>query len=178
MNEQLYACWKRILSYTKRNWNIDDYPLRFRHQEMPSQQYALGEAKEWFVQVINWWTLAGIGNTKEEARQDLINNYRNYLKEYTAPRPGVRVPVHYADTSRIDALEEIAVGFFEKILHINYYNCFISDQSSIFDFGKDEVETLRQINTIYKLGLPELGDGNIVRILELIRKNMRSSGNK
>ncbi|MDP3445374.1 MAG: hypothetical protein Q8T08_21155, partial [Ignavibacteria bacterium] len=84
------------------------------------------------------------------------------------------VPLQYADTTVIDNLENVAIDFFDKILGYNYYECFISDESSIIDFGQDEDEVLKKINLTYELQLTEIGDGNIVRILTLIdEKNKR-----
>ncbi len=170
MTGQLKAWWKRILSFTKKTWKIDDYPLIYRKQDTTAGEYTLGEVKEWIVQVINWWTMTGLGNSKKEAYENLKENYLCFLEDNIAPRPGKRVPLKHAETTQIEQLEDIAPDFFEKILKMNYFNCFISDQSSLFDFGKDENEVLKKINSCYKLGLTDLGDGNIVRLLKMIKK--------
>ena len=168
MINQLKAFWKKSLSYTKTNWEINDYPLRYKKQNATGQ-YNIGEEKPWVVQIINWWTLTGIGDTKQEAYENLKSNLKNYLKCNSAPRPGTNVPLIFADTSQIDALESVAPDFFEKILDLNYYECFISDESSLSDFGMNDDETLRKINTIYNIGLTSLGDGNLVSLLTLIK---------
>lgn len=170
MTDQLKAFWKKILSYTKTHWAIDDYPLRVKKQTEATGQYNIGELKPWVVQVINWWTMTGLGDTKQEAYEHLESNFKSYLENNSAPRPGVSVPLSYADTSQIDDLEDVALDFFEKILDLNYYECFISDESSLGDFGMDDEETLKKINAIYGLGLIELGDGNIVSLLTLIKE--------
>jgi hypothetical protein len=144
MDEQLKAFWKRLLSYTKKTWGINDYPLRYKKQVESLGEYNVGELKPWVV---------------------------GYLEHNIAPRPGEKVSLSYADTSQINELEERASDFFEKILDINYYDCFISDESSLLDFNKDDGETLNKINLIYNLGLTEIGDGNIVRLLKMIKDN-------
>jgi len=111
-----------------------------------------------------------LGNTKQEAYEHLKSNFKSHLEYNSAPRPGTGVPLSFADTSQVDGLEGIAPDFFERILDLNYYECFISDESSLTDCGRDNDETLQKINTIYNLGLTDLGDGNIVRLLTLIKE--------
>jgi hypothetical protein len=169
MNEQLRAFWKKLLSYTKANWNVVDYPLRYRKQIDTSGQYNVGELKPWVVQIINWWAMTGLGDTKQEAFEHLKSNFNGYLEHNPAPRPGTSVQLSFANTSQIEKLEDVAPDFFEKTLDLNYYECFISDESSLIDFGRGDDETLQKINTAYGLGLTDLGDGNIVRLLTLIK---------
>lgn len=168
MINQLKAFWKKLLSYTKTKWEINDYPLRYKKQNAIGQ-HQVGEVKPWVVQIINWWTLTGIGDTKQEAYENLKINFKNYLEYNSAPRPGTNVSLVFADTSQIDALESVAPDFFEKILDLNYYECFISDESSLTDFGMNDDETLKKINTIYSISLTSLGDGNLVSLLTLIK---------
>ena len=169
MTEHLKSFWKKLLSYSKTNWDINDYPLRYKKQTDTTEQYNIGELKPWVVQVINWWTMTGLGDTKQEAYEHLKSNFKSYLEYNSAPRPGTRVPLSFADTSEVDGLDDVAPDFFEKILELNYYECFISDESSLADFGSDDDETLQKINTIYGLALTDFGDGNIVRLLKLIK---------
>jgi hypothetical protein len=169
MTEQLKAIWKRVLSYTKSNWDINDYPLQYKMQKGEQGQYNVGELKPWAVQVVNWWTMTGLGNTKKEALEHLKINFKNYVERNKAPRPGTSVPLTFADTYEMNKLEDVAPEFFKNILDLNYYECFISDESSLTDFGKNNNETLQKINDIYDLGLSGLGDGNIARILNLIK---------
>lgn len=173
MTEQLKAFWKKTLSYTKRNWNIDDYPLRYKKQAETSGRYNIGGLNLWSVQVINWWIMTGLGDTKKEAYESLKSNFKSYLEHNHAPRPGTTVPLHFASTSEIEDLEDVSPDFFEKILDLNYYECFISDESSLMDFGRDNDETLQKINTTYDLGLEDLGDGKLVGILTMIKGRLK-----
>jgi hypothetical protein len=169
MTEQLKVFLKKLLSYTKTKWNIEDYPLRYRKQADTKEEYNIGELKTWVVQVVNWWTMTGLGNTKQEAFQHLKSNFKSYLEYNPAPRPGTSVPLSFVDTSEVDDLEDVAPEFFEKILDLDYYECFISDESSLTDFGRDDEETLQKINATYGLGLTDLGDGNLVRLFRKIK---------
>lgn len=169
MSDKTKAFWKKIVSFAKKTWEIDDYPLRYKNQSTANKQFDIDEIKPCVVQVINWWTMTGLGNSKKEAYENLKINFKKYLQYNTAPRPGTKVPLSFADTSNIKELEQIAVDFFIKILDTDYYECFISDESSLFDFGIDESKTLQDINSNYNIGLPDIGDGNIVRILKIIK---------
>ena len=171
MRKNILAFYKRLLSYTKTKWNLDNYPLRYRIQTDPNDK----ELKPWVVQIINWWTLSGLGNTKEEAYEMLQEKFENYKKNNKIlPRPGCSVPLQYAETTAVDNLESVAVDFFDKILGNDYYKCFISDESSLIHFGLENDEVLQKINQTYGLNLKELGDGNIVRILTLIEEKNNS----
>jgi len=169
MTERLKAFWKKLLSYTKATWDIDDYPLRYRKQTDTVEQYNVGELKPWVVQVINWWTMTGLGDSKKDAFERLKGNFKSYVEHNKAPRPGTNVPLLFADTSQIGDLEDVALDFFEKILDLNYHECFISDESSLTDFGRDDDKTLQKINSTYSLGLTDLRDSNIARLLTLIK---------
>ena len=171
MKDTILAFYKRLLSYTKTKWDLDDYPIRYRNQVDPNHK----ELKSWHVQIYNWWSFSGLGDTKGEAYKMLGEKFENY-KSYgnKLPRPGCSVPIQFADTTTIDNLESIAVDFFDKILDYNYYDCFISDQSSVLDFGQDNDIILQKINQTYDLHLIEIGDGNIARILTLINERKSS----
>jgi hypothetical protein len=51
-------------------------------------------------------------------------------------------------------------------------NVSFSDESSLTDFGRDDDETFQKINAIYVLALTDLGDGNIVSLLTLIKEKI------
>jgi hypothetical protein len=84
-------------------------------------------------------------------------------------KPNATEELQFAPTSQIDELEEIAVDFFPAILGYDFHGVFVSDQSSVFDFGVDEQMTLKAINDRYGLQLTTLDDGNIVDIMNLIK---------
>ncbi|MVN23469.1 polysaccharide deacetylase family protein [Mucilaginibacter arboris] len=173
MTEKLIAAWKKILSYTKSSWDIDDYPLRYKKQIDTKEEYKVGELKLWVVQIINWWTITGLGDTKEEAFKMLKTNFKNYLEYNTAPRPGTNVPICFAETTQMDKHEQVAVDFFDKILDYNYYECYITDESSLNDFNRNDLETMKLINLTYNLSFKDLGDGNLANIFTLIEEKQK-----
>jgi len=156
---------KRVLSYTKKEWELKDYPLRYiRQKNVPKNSL-------WIVQILNWW-ISGIGDTKEKALDDLVKNFNLFkMDNDKLPRPGTVVPIQFAKTSLIEELETEAIDFFDKIIGMDYYSCFISDETSLYDFGMYDDGTLRKINEVYRLDLHDLENGNLVKLLTLIRKN-------
>jgi hypothetical protein len=175
MNDQILAFWKRLLSYTKKTWNINDYPLRYKKQKNDKSSDAESGIKEWSVQIINWWSLIGLGDTKSQAFDMLNDNFNSYKRNHEKlPRPGVIVPIEFAEGTKLEQLEDVAINFFPTILGYDFHGIFVSDQSSVFDFGIDEKELIEKINANYNLNLSELGDGNIVRLLQDIKARGRT----
>ncbi|MDL2320318.1 hypothetical protein LJC45_04205 [Alistipes sp. OttesenSCG-928-B03] len=167
--DQIKILIKRILSYTKKEWMLEDYPLRYRRQKSVPEDY------RWAVQILNWW-ISGVGDTKEKALEDLVKNFNLYKENNDKlPRPGTIVPIQFADTSMIEELEVEGVDFFDKIIGMDYYSCFISDETSLHDFGMYDDRTLRKINEFYSLDLHDLEDGNIVKLLTIIRDKSSSN---
>jgi predicted RNase H-like HicB family nuclease len=167
IREAVLCFWKHVLSYRKSNWAIMDYPLRYGEK---NEQAAGEKSMTWSVQVIKWWGMFGSGRTKKEAFKNLQDSFEKYKNASQAlPRPGTEVPIQFASSSKIEQLEDIAVDFFPAILGYDFHGIFVSDESSVFDFGVDEQEIIVAINTRYGLQLTTLADGNIVRILYLVK---------
>jgi hypothetical protein len=61
---------KFLASFFKSNWEMEDYPIKYRKQDV--KEYP------WVAQIINWWTLSGLGNTQQEALEDLRNKFNLY----------------------------------------------------------------------------------------------------
>ena len=83
----------------------------------------------------------------------------------------------YAGKSRVKSHEELAVDFLNKILNLNYYDCFISDQSSLIDFNDDEqfkVDVIEQVKEIYDVDITDTFDRKLVDVFDKI-KTQRSA---
>lgn len=63
-----------LFKYLKSDWELLDYPIRYRTQEVPFQFKQNSSLKmfEWTAQIIIWWSLCGDGNTKEEAFESYV----------------------------------------------------------------------------------------------------------
>lgn len=173
MIHQIKAALKYLLSFAKSDWQLSDYPIRFRHQKPAFKDPPAGrlELVPWVAQIINWWQMSGHGQTKAEAYADLQARF-NQLKEggKQLPRPGTGLPIEFAPNVEISAHEDIALEFFDKILDMDYRGCWISDGSSLWDFHEEETnERLNQkILETYGVDVADIEDGNLVRIFERI----------
>lgn len=159
---QIKARIKYVLSFFKSEWKFEDYPL-----ETWSDPGAEQKDLKFGAQFTNWPTFIAHESSVSEAIENLRNNLKEYAEENQLPRPGSKVPVQFAASERIEQHEETAVDFFDKIIGINFYDCFISDYSSLVDFDMDNEETLEKIKIEY--GIEPKGDLFLVDIFEQIK---------
>jgi hypothetical protein len=78
----------------------------------------------------------------------------------------------YADVERVKGHESLAVDFFDKILNMNYFDCFISDKSSLADFNEDKQfkkDVIEQVNDIYGVDITDTFDKKLVDVLDKIK---------
>ncbi len=160
--KQLKAIIKYLLSFFKKNWTFEDYPL-----ETWTNPNAEQEDIKFGAQFTNWSMFVAHGGSIEEAITNLRNNLLKYGEENELLRPGSKVPIQFADSDRIEKFESIAVDFFDKIIGINYYDCFISDMTSLHDFDLDNEEIMQKIKQEY--GIEPSGDLFLADIFEQIK---------
>lgn len=156
--DQLRALWKWLASWRKREWGPADYPLRYREQLPDSELEAIqGTLPRWDLQVVNWWQMGGLGDTQAEAFADFEARFAALREDGTAPpRPGRGLPLVFASSTIIERHEALARDFVSQILDLNYDECFISDESSLYDFVSSESEAtdlVARIETHYSLTL-------------------------
>jgi predicted RNase H-like HicB family nuclease len=165
---------KRLTSYFKKDWDIDDYPVELYRNENP------GEDNVKFGALITDWSgMVGHGETKEKAFESLKEHFKMFKDNNELPRPGTKVPIKYALTQEIERHEEIAVDFFDKILKLNYYDCFVSDESSLGNFDslegddnpddfKDKI--IKRVHDTYGIDISDVYDSNLVDVFEKIKR--------
>jgi len=174
LQNQYAVIIKYFTSFFKRDWQLKDYPIRFK------KQVNVLEENEWSVQIINWWVVCGLGKTKEEAYKKLEESFYNCTKnKIKKPRPGTKVKIEFADTVGIDENSILLDEFLEKILGFSIDDpVFISDESSLYDFalGNKIDEYVNKIHEYYKIDIRDEENGNILNILERIKES-RSNGN-
>jgi hypothetical protein len=170
MVSHVKAVRKYLLSFTKSDWQLSDYPLRFRRQKHdPGECYGRLKLPAWSVQVINWWQLGGSGDTKEEAYLGLKATFEKLKAEGAVlPRPGTGLPIVLAPSDEVANHTIIAADFFEKILGIDYRNCFISNESSLWDFHMEESNDHlnRKIQDVYGVDISDVDNAKLVKIFE------------
>jgi len=73
----------------------------------------------------------------------------------------------------VEQYEDIAQGFFPRILDMDYDDVLITDESSIYDFDSGEEDAtkgiLRKIEDAYGIDVSDVEDLLLVKIFERIR---------
>jgi len=171
-SERLLIAFKWCASFVHLEWKLRDYPVRTRRNGVGAQA-----GQEWLAQILNWPGLGGVGGTPEEAIAKLSENLesaREYRKSTgeRMPRPGSSVPIQFASTDRVQADPVLQDEFISRILGFSPGSpVFISDQSSLEDFGDEAYvsELQRRIGEVYGVDVSDLKGGLLCEIFERIR---------
>jgi hypothetical protein len=165
------AASKYLLAFRKRQWGLGDYPLRYVDQVARGGTSAgRRQLPRWHVQIINWWTMSGAGETPEAALAMLSEKFNRYRSERPLPHPGVRVPIEVAATSeiakRIPKLQEFA----SKVLGYEPGFYFVSDESSLWDFARDDTleAVFAKVREVYGVDVSDVPDGTIWKVLDRV----------
>jgi hypothetical protein len=167
------ATWKYLLSLPKKEWSIQDYPLRYIHQDVSGYQDSSSlRPIPWTVQIINWWQMAGHGETKDAAYAELAKKIEDYKSSgEPLPRPGTGHPLEFVSCEGIRKYEIIAEDFFPRILDMELEDIlFLSDQSSLFDFhfDKSNKSCYEKIKSVYGVDVSDIKNGNLLEIFRRI----------
>jgi hypothetical protein len=167
------ATWKYLLSLAKKEWSIQDYPLRYIHQEVSGcQENGFLRTIPWTVQIVNWWQMAGHGDTKEAAYAELAKRIEDYKSSgEILPRPGTGRPLEFFSCEGIIKYESMTEDFFQRILNMKLEDVlFLSDKSSLFDFHFDDSNNscYEKIKSIYGVDVSDIKSGNLLEIFQRI----------
>jgi hypothetical protein len=176
LNDVAHMAWKRALSYRKRQWEFEDYPVVVRRQSFDRVPEDAEHESRYWARVLGW-LIDQTAPTEPEAVAKLRDRYamRKQLRIEEGkpiPRPGTRVPITFASQERVNADEDLAHDFIRRVLQLEW--AFISDESTLWDFTVDNSikEFQDRIFLIYGVSVYDVEDGNLGSILERIR--MRS----
>lgn len=161
---------KWLLSFTKRKWELDDYPVEIRMQRTDPTHVAV---PKYAARIVNWWALAGLGETECEARENLRKALSQQAQKRQLPRPGSKVPIQFASVEEISRFETLATDFFPAILGHDLSECFVSDESNLMDFGGEWSNYCSRVLLRYKVDISDMEPGNLVRVFERIHANRR-----
>ncbi|WP_237065412.1 hypothetical protein [Microbulbifer guangxiensis] len=163
---------KWTLSFLKEDWVVRDYPVRIREQP-PVEQAGEGLYTPRFIaQIENWWQVAGVGETREEALEDLgkslvaVKERRGQL-----PRPGTGLPIEFAATDEIGRYWGIVSRIISEVLEYEPEDIFITDGSSLWDFthAGDSIEELRErVFRVFDVNVSHIESANIAEIARYI----------
>jgi hypothetical protein len=167
--EKLLSIYKWIMSFFKKEWSVNDFPIRFENQskENPS-------IPSWSAQIINWWQIAGVGDTKKEAFEDLAENFSSAKKHHDSlPRPGTGLPIEFASGDELDRYWGVASRIIDEVLGFDPEGIFVSDESSLWDFSDDDSisEYQNEIQKIFGVDVSHIQSGNLVELSKYINEN-------
>ena len=173
LREKVLMASKWLASFSGSEWALDEYPIRTR----PNGDGAR-PGEEWLAQILNWPGPAGVGASQKEAVAKLgeaLESAREYRRKNgeKMPRPGSKVPISFASTDRVLADPTVHDDFIVRVLGFGPGDpVFISDQSSLGDFGDEaHVAALqKKIVDVYGVDVSDLKEGLICDILERIQK--------
>lgn len=162
---------KRILSYSKTDWNFDDYPTKtWKNPNAGEDKVAYGAT------IINWTMMVAHGETEEKALTALQDSFKLYKENNNElPRPGTKVPLKFASTVNIDKYEPTAEDFFKRVLNMDYHEGFYSD-GSVLEFLRDndtdseemKKEVIKRTITLYNVDITDIYDEPLWTIFERI----------
>jgi len=167
--EQLYATYKYFLSFLKKDWYLKDYPVRIKNQGKNNSKIP-----QWSAQVINWWTLNGLGETRQEAFEELRKSL-SYFKESNGylPRPGTNVPIEFASSHELDKYRDIVNRIISEVLGFHPDEVYLSDESSLWELCEDDTldEYYKKLRSAFGIDVSHIESGNLVEISKFISEN-------
>lgn len=169
---EVYAQWMRLKSFRKTDWGFNDYPIRIRFQadREPAKSSRL-KLIPYSAGMVNWPGVMGTGDTRQEALAALQRNFENFKASgRKLPRPGMSVPMEFAQSTRLDMHPDLKADFVRRVLDLPW--AFLSDESSLSDFHEDETNEVlvKKIQSIYGVDVSDIASGNLADILERIAK--------
>jgi hypothetical protein len=169
---QLQALIKYLASFARRDWQLEDYPVRISYQGSGGASLPNDRSQQpmWCAEILNWWTMLGTGDSRQAALADLRHNFEEYKRLYVElPRPGTRAPLLFAVMVEISRYETIAREYFRRVLDLDYEDCFVSDESRLEDFFGPE-DYVQKTQRVYGVDISDIQDGNLVDILKRLQE--------
>lgn len=170
---RIIASW--LASFVRSEWKLEYYPIDIRKQE------GVPPEARWCAYVLNWLGPVGLGTTKDEARTALLKNlqeiaFKRLQDGKSMPRPGTGLPIEFTSTDRVLTDPALLEDFIINVLGFAPSDpIFISDESSISDFGDDDrtTEIRRQIEEYYGILITEPEPVLIADVLDRVRESKK-----
>ena len=127
----LLAAWKWCLSFRKREWELNDYPIGTTEQNLDTVYSAPRFSQHRYRAYIINWPVTGSGDTPEQARASLEQNFEtireNRKQEGEVPiRPGKKGPLEFASQEKVSTNEALSDDFIRRVLGLEW--AWISDE--------------------------------------------------
>jgi hypothetical protein len=155
-------------------WQLEDYPVILRHHDNsdfrgPSRLKPV----EWVASIVGW-SIAGTGDSRPEAIEQLRANIERRREEKgSVPRPGTRVPIEFASQEQLSRYPELEEEFVTRVLQLDWV--LMTDESSLWDFHgeEDNAEYYRRIKEVYGVDVSDVPGARIAGILAKIAESRR-----
>ena len=174
LRDAIRRFWKWSRSFAKTGWELQDYPISIKRQELDLNLPARFTQHQYWARVLGWHIDAG-GASKADALNALGEQFAkrkvNWLTEgKPLPRPGVQVPIEFASQERVNAHTELAEDFIHRVLGLSL--AWISDKSSLWDFHSEETNEalLAKIREVYGVDVSDIESARLWEIFERIEQ--------
>ena len=150
---------------------ISDYPV-FYYKNKNARQ----ENIQFGVRILFWAGMVGYGKNFKEAFGKLCENFDLYKKnnEYL-PKPWERKRLEFASDEKILKNESFAVEFFDKILGMDFYKGFFSDETYLEHFYCDDDKEgitkkgiIEKVKSYYGVDIGDVYDSSLPDIFQFI----------
>jgi len=180
MHDQIKAIWKLLLSVRRRDWGLDDYPLRVIDRG-PVEPVGRFKPSRWTVQIINWLHMRGDGDTLDAAFEELRKQLRRHREEQgSLPRPGTgrELELKFATSEQVEAHYEIIADIVRRVIGMDPGDCFVSDESTLWNFHdrEDNAEYHKKIAEFYGVDVSDIEPPTLVEIARRIREHGLTGG--
>jgi hypothetical protein len=176
LRNKFLAAYKWLLSFRKSDWEFSDYPVGIAVQEGdPAQTAPRFKLQPYRAYIVNW-TVIGLGNTPEEAKANLAQNFENIKAEgLELTRPGKTRPIVFASQEKVSLDEALSNDFIQRVLGLEW--AWISDESSLLDFHTEETSDLfyAKIREIYGVDVSDIESAKLWAIFERIENSEQST---
>jgi len=170
---QIAAYWKRLLSFRKKDWELNDYPIVIREHEFDPHFSSGRFTQHRYVASIVNWAVTGGGETPADALLSLQINFQA-IRDRRRPegkpmiRPGVNAPIEFAAQEVGSINRELSEDFIQRVLNLDW--AWISDESSLWDFHTDETneQIWAKILAVYGVDVSDIESARLSEIFDRI----------
>jgi hypothetical protein len=177
LRNRFLAAYKWLLSFRKSEWGLSDYPVGIAVQKLePALTSPRFKLQPYRAYIINW-TVIGLGDTPEEAKANLAQNFENIKAEgQELTRPGKTRPIVFASQEEVSKDEALSQDFIQRILGMEW--AWLSDESSLWDFHSEQTNDLfyEKISDIYGVDVSDIQSARLWEIFERIKMAQHSTG--
>ncbi len=180
LRNNLLAAWKWCLSFRKREWELNDYPIGITEQD-PDPVYSAPRFSQhrYRAYIINW-AVTGSGDTPEQARASLQQNFETIRENRRQEgevliRPGKKGPLEFASQEKVSTNEILSDDFIQRVLGLEW--AWISDESSLWDFHTEQTndQLYAKIREVYGVDVSYIESAKLWAIFERIEESRHSS---